>query len=55
MDIEKNIDLKGTNENVPVTASLAWNANPSTNTTSYAISCNLPSQGVIQAITVNIK
>ena len=53
--IEKNIDLKGTNENVPVTASLAWNANPSTNTTSYAISCTLPSQGVIQSVTVNLK
>ncbi|MDG1988196.1 MAG: hypothetical protein P8J18_09470 [Halieaceae bacterium] len=53
--IEKNIDLKGTNDNAPVTASLAWNANPSTNTTSYAISCALPSQGVIQSVTVNLK
>ena len=53
--IEKNIDLKVTNENVPVTADLSWDINPSTYATSYAISCTLPSQGVIQAITVNIK
>ena len=53
--IEKNIDIKVTNENVPVTADLAWDINPSTYATSYAISCTLPSQGVIQAITVNIK
>ena len=53
--LEKNIDLKVTNENVPVTADLSWDINPSTYATSYAISCTLPSQGVIQAITVNIK
>ena len=53
--IEKNIDLKVTDKNVPVTANLAWDINPSTHTTSYTISCTLPSQGVIQAITVNIK
>ena len=53
--IEKNIDVKVANENVPVTADLAWDINPSTHTTSYTISCTLPSQGVIQAITVNIK
>ena len=53
--IEKNIDVKVANENVPVTADLAWDINPSTYATSYTISCTLPSQGVIQAITVNIK
>ena len=53
--IEKNIDLKVTDENVPVTANLAWDINPSTYATSYAISCTLPSQGVIQSVTVNLK
>ena len=53
--IEKNIDLKVTEENVPVTANLAWDINPSTYATSYAISCTLPSQGVIQSVTVNLK
>ncbi len=53
--IEKNIELKVTDENVPVTANLAWDINPSTYATSYAISCTLPSQGVIQSVTVNLK
>lgn len=53
--IEKNIDLKVTDDNVPVTSNLAWDINPSTYATSYAISCTLPSQGVIQSVTVNLK
>ena len=36
-------------------ANLVWNAVPAGSAASYAVACDLPSQGVIKSITVNLQ
>ncbi len=52
---EKTIEVKATTEDTSAIARLAWETNPPTKATTYAIKCNLPSQGVIQSIMINLK